>query len=279
LQQLGARCVVFNFRGRGGHSLTTPRTYSSCNSEDLGEVIHHINSRFPRAPLMAVGVSMGGILLGNYLTHVGEAAVGRVRAAMLLSICFDTFKGMESLEQPGFNRMLNTHLASCLGDSVRQMSHHFEHEDSFANLNKVFSARTIREFDAHFTAPQFGYRDSDDYYADARLAGKLAAICVPVLAINAEDDPCQPGESLPLAEVEATDHVAVLKTRYGGHIGFMEGLLPTRYCLSDRIFGQFSKAVFGQRGQRLNKELRESATDAGRRFQEGASADEGYINF
>ncbi len=58
--------MVFNFRGRGSHDLKTPRTYSACNTEDLAEVLEHVARRFPRAPVMAVGVSMGGIMLVRY---------------------------------------------------------------------------------------------------------------------------------------------------------------------------------------------------------------------
>ena len=116
----------------------------------------------------------------------------------------------------------------------------------------MFSSRTIREFDSRFTAPQFGYPSEREYYEDAKLAGKLGRIRVPTLALNAEDDPCQvggggvhacvvciylssrslsapqPGDSIPLDEIASTDYFAILTTRRGGHIGFMEGAWPTR---------------------------------------------------
>ena len=38
-ESLKARCVVFNFRGRGGHPLKTPRTYCATNWEDLDSVL------------------------------------------------------------------------------------------------------------------------------------------------------------------------------------------------------------------------------------------------
>ena len=131
---------------------------------------------------------------GNYLIRSGPSARPRLRAAMLLSSCFDTFHGMQSLERPGLNRMLNAHLASCLVESVKRVKHHFEPSklDSFsADLDRVFSSRTIREFDSSFTAPQFGYPSEREYYEDAKLAGRLGEIAVPTLAMNAEDDPCQ----------------------------------------------------------------------------------------
>ena len=57
--EVGARCVVFNFRGRGGLTLKSPRTYCAANSEDLSEIIDHVREKYPQAPLIAVGVSLG----------------------------------------------------------------------------------------------------------------------------------------------------------------------------------------------------------------------------
>lgn len=120
--KLNARCVVFNFRGRGGQDLKTPRTYCASNSDDLASVIQHIKINYPDAPLMALGVSLGGIILGNYLADQGEAAAELLDAAMLVSVCFDTFKGTESLERNGLNLMLNRHLANCLIESIKVCS-------------------------------------------------------------------------------------------------------------------------------------------------------------
>ncbi len=92
----------------------------------------------------------------------------------------------------------------------------------------MLSSSSIREFDSSFTAPQFGYKSEMDYYADAKLAGKLGRVRIPTLAVSAEDDPCQPGDSIPIEEIEGTDHVAIITTKRGGHIGFMEGFLPRK---------------------------------------------------
>lgn len=241
--QLNARCVVFNFRGRGGHGLKTPRTYCASNSEDLAAVVDHIKATYPRAPLMALGVSLGGILLGNYLVTHGQDVKGKIVAAMLVSICWDCFKGTESLEKQGLNRLLNRHLASCLVHSIKEVKHHFV-ESTLWDLESVFSSKTIKEFDDRFTCRQFGYSDYKEYYSHACLAGKLNQIRIPVLALNAEDDPFQPGDSIPIEEASQTKNVAIVTTRYGGHIGFMEGWLPTRYHFSDRLFAQYAKGVF-----------------------------------
>ena len=48
-----------------------------------------------------------------------------------------------------------------------------------------------------FTVRMFGYKSVDEYYEAARLHPKIKNIKVPTLALNAEDDPFQPGDSIP----------------------------------------------------------------------------------
>ena len=189
---MGARCVVFTNRGLGGIPLKTPRTYCAANTEDISEVIDHIKHLHPKSPLMALGVSLGGIILGNYLVAKGEAARNKLVAAMLVSVCWDPLKGTASLEKWGLNLMLNRHLASCLVHTVQKFKHHFDNgKHRIENLESVFSSRTVKEFDETFTAPQFGYKDVEEYYRDSSLVGNVKDIKIPVLAINANDDPFQ----------------------------------------------------------------------------------------
>lgn len=244
LEEVGARCVVFNYRGRGGCALQGPRTYCASDSRDLAEILVHMKATHPSAPILAVGISLGGIILGNYMADTGEAAGEQIMAAMLVSVCFDTFEGCISLEKPWLNMQLNRHLTGLLIKSIKDYRHHFEQKKDI-NMDQVFSSTTIREFDTRFTAKVFGFGSCQEYYTAAKLSGKLASIKVPTLALNALDDPFQPGDSIPMEGAQRSSHVAILTTRHGGHIGFMEGALPTRYHYSDRLFSQYLKAVFG----------------------------------
>ena len=60
-------------------------------------------------------------LSGNYLSQQGEAAKDKLVAGMVVSVCWDCFKGTESLERAGLNWMLNRHLANCLVDSIKEV--------------------------------------------------------------------------------------------------------------------------------------------------------------
>ena len=240
--RLKARCVVFNYRGCGGHDPKTSRTYCAANSEDLASVISHIKTTYPNAMLLALGVSLGGIILGNYLAEHGEKAAGVLSGAMMVSASFDPFKCTVSMERKGLNLMVNRYLTKCLIDSVKRIQHYFVNS-KLCNLDYVYKSSTLKEFDERFTCHQFGYKDCNDYYNDTKISGKLNRIKIPVLALNAEDDPFSPGETLPKDEAKLTDHFVLLSTSYGGHCGFLEGYWSTNYHFSERVFEQFFKTI------------------------------------
>ena len=56
----GFRPVVFNQRGMAGIPIKTARLYSAANTEDLEFVIGYIKSIYPRADIVAIGISLGG---------------------------------------------------------------------------------------------------------------------------------------------------------------------------------------------------------------------------
>nr|CAD7438023.1 unnamed protein product [Timema bartmani] len=214
--QIGIRIVVFNNRGLGGLILKTPRIYCAANSEDLEEVIKHVHSRNPNVKIGAIGISMGGLILGNYLASKQIATRKFLTAAMLISVPWNVFKGTESIEKPIFNLLLNKHLS-----------------------------RTIREFDATFTVKQFGFKDIDDYYTQATMHEKLHLIKIPLLCLNAADDPFQPFDAVPLEAARISKFVAIMMTARGGHIGFLEGIWPlVRDQYISRVFAQYFGAVF-----------------------------------
>ncbi|CAL4122285.1 unnamed protein product, partial [Meganyctiphanes norvegica] len=243
VQATEARCVVFNNRGRGGIQLKTARTYCAANSDDLEEAIDHIRTKYPESPIIASGISLGGMILGNYLATRKENAAEKLVAAMVLSIPWNVYVGTANLEKPMLNLWLNQHLAKCLCDSVEKMKNILGGPRRKWDLDHVLQSKTVREFDTRFTAAQFGYANVDEYYRSACLHDKLDNIKVPLLCLSAADDPFQPKEGIPLDAAEKSSHVAIILTNRGGHIGFMEGLLPTKVNFSDRVYNQLISSI------------------------------------
>lgn len=220
---IGYKTCVFNNRARGGMRLKTARLYCATNYDDLEACLKHIKLTHPNSKIIAVGISLGGIVLCRYLAERGDDAL--VDAAMLVSVCFDFQAGCRSLEEPGLNNALNLHLTRSLIKLVEENREVLEKSGAY-NIEEVIKSKTLRQFDDNFTHKMWNYNSVDEYHNDASNKDRIHLIRKPTLCINAADDIFCPYPALPLKQIASNPKCAMLVTARGGHIGFMEGLLP-----------------------------------------------------
>ncbi|TLX60938.1 hydrolase [Stutzerimonas nosocomialis] len=232
--------VAINWRGCSGEPNLLPRAYHSGASDDLAEVIAHVQAARPMASLQAVGYSLGGNILLKYLGETGDQCP--LQRAVAVSVPFRLDQCADRIRL-GFSRVYQAHFIRELVAYVKNKQRLFAHQgyaDRLAaldGLGPLSDMRTFWDFDGRVTAPLHGFADAQDYYRQASSRYYLGRIRVPTLLIQSADDPFvfrhsvpEPGELSPSTTLE-------LHAR-GGHVGFVEGSpLRPGYYLERRIPG------------------------------------------
>ena len=222
LAAIGWRGVVPHFRGCSGEPNHLPRAYHSGDHDEVGAMLAAIRREVPHpAPLHAVGVSLGGSALLNWLGRAGSAASQVLTSAAAVSAPLDLMAAGIAISQ-GLNRIYTVHFLSTLKPKSLAMAARFP---GLLDASRIRRVRTMWDFDDIVTAPLHGFAGTSDYWTRASSKPWLREIAVPTLVINARNDPFIPAYSLPSAR-DVARAVALEQPRQGGHAGFASGRFP-----------------------------------------------------
>jgi predicted alpha/beta-fold hydrolase len=213
----GWRCVVPHFRGCSGELNRLPRAYHSGDSAEVRWILERLGtSHAPRNALHAAGVSLGGNALLKYLGEQGTAA--HVTRAVAVSAPLDLAAAGRALDR-GLSRALYTRmfLKTLKKKSFAKLARH----PGLFDASRLCRARTFWEYDDTFTAPVHGFLGADDYWARSSSAPWLARIRIPVLVLNARNDPFLPAPALDAVRGrDIPSNVTLEFPQTGGHAGF-----------------------------------------------------------
>ncbi|TIC50770.1 ARM repeat-containing protein [Wallemia mellicola] len=191
-----------------------------------------------------MGFSLGANVLTKYIGEEGDRCP--FKAAISLANPWNLLKGSEQLESSYMGHYLYNR---AMGKSLKKLMNAHEHavKDVYADdLARLASFKwpTIRDFDNTITRklgghpPHFPFPSAEAYYAWASSTGYLHNIKIPVLGLNAEDDPIVSKEAWPEAADECKSSpsdiykckvnplVEIYHTKYGGHLAWFEGGSP-----------------------------------------------------
>ncbi len=213
----GLNVLRLNQRNCGGTESLTPTLYNSSLSGDVGAVLAELVARDRLPEIFFAGFSMGGNLVLKMAGELSERAPRELRGVSAVSPSIDLASCADHLNALR-NRVYQWYFVASLKRRLRLKAKLFPGRFPLDGLHRI---RSVREFDDAVTAPHFGFRDADDYYAQASALRLLAAIRVPALLLAAQDDPLVPFDTFRGGSVAANRFIELLAPAQGGHCAFV----------------------------------------------------------
>jgi predicted alpha/beta-fold hydrolase len=239
----GWGAVLLMHRGCGDAPNEARRFYHSGETSDLALAFDQLARRHPDSPWLMAGVSLGGNVLLKWLGERGEMIDDRLRGAAAISVPFDLELGARHISNGLWGAYDRAFLKSLRRKAMTKLD---RYPDLFDRA-RLQDARSIFDFDDCVTAPVHGFRDARDYYARSSSIRFLEGIRVPTFLLSAIDDPFLPPAVIDrvrdIASANSCVHLEV--TDRGGHVGFVEGLVPwrARYYAEARAFRFFDSLM------------------------------------
>ena len=235
----GCRVVVMVARGLCGVPMLTYEPYNAGSTDDLCEVLEELHRRYPRAPLLLAGFSLGANIVCRYVCQAGRSSF--VTAALAVNNPFDLKASLDNLEhrQGKFGRYMSAQMAKGLIRYTRKNAAAILKGPYHVDMRAVTEAKLCSEFDEVGSCRMFGLEHNTDYYAKyeslSHFESELDTLGTPTLFVASRNDPmCTPPVlAKALAAVKRTESapVAIAVSDNGGHLGFLE-CAGTRDCLS-----------------------------------------------
>ncbi|MCP4957236.1 hydrolase [Photobacterium aquimaris] len=222
-KQQGWLGVMMHFRGCSGELNRQPRGYHSGEINDARFFITWLREQFPLRPLIAVGVSLGGNMLINYLAKYGDDS--EIIAAQAISPPLNLASCSTRIQQ-GFSKVYQRYLLNSMKRTMAKKITLHQHKMPISH-QQLDAINTVWQFDQHITAPLHGFIDADDYYQRCSGLTQLNHITTPLRIIHAKDDPFMTESVIPSQPLPS--NIDYNLYQQGGHVGFVSGsiLKPT----------------------------------------------------
>lgn len=206
--------LAWNNRSCSGEMNRLPRFYHHGATEDISAVIDYaLQGEYDE--LVLVGFSMGGGMQQKYL---GERQIDdRIKGAMSFSVPCNVLDSAVELSK-SWNRYYEKRFISKLKKKILSKSEAMELP---IDLEEVKAVNNFKELDKAFTVKiHTEYQDPQDFYEKITSDQFLPNIDIPLLIVNAENDPMLGEKCYPVQLASGSKNIYLEIPKRGGHVGF-----------------------------------------------------------
>lgn len=235
--------LAWNCRGCSEEINKNKILYHHGFTQDVETVVQRALKEGYKNIVMA-GFSMGGSLTLKYLGENAENLHPEIKGGMAVSVpCdLDSSSRMLSLKK---NKFYQDRFMRKLTKKISWKNEQFP---GFVEMRPWKSFRNFHEFDSHYTAKIFGFKDADDFYNKVQCLPHIKNIKVPTLILNAMNDPMLTDSCFPKEEAESMENVTLEISVKGGHVGFMQAGKEYTYA-EERALQFFSTLNHSEHGE------------------------------
>jgi len=251
-QEHGYRCAVLNHLGAlKDVQLTSNHIFSYGGTDELEAMMNKLFEIYPSTKFISIGFSMGANVTTRYLAKVNRE--NRSRILIGLSVC-QGYCAMASAPvyhdwENGrriYNYIITENMKRLLKRNYRRaVLPHIQ--SGLVDEQKLWGATSILVLDEVYSRRVWGFKSVNDYYKWVSCLNLIPTIDIPMVFINALDDPIIPEVLFqPVKELCKTHpkHGFIL-LKHGGHLGFLEGksVKPNSVTWLDRFIIQMAGAA------------------------------------
>ena len=220
LRNVGLNVWRVDLRGCGMGLDYAWRPANAGSSGDLADVLAAATKLFPKSDIHLVGFSLSGNIVLKLLGEIGSDSIelafdpSRITSATAVAPpahLHDCADNMDKVSRQVYTR----YYLKVLDEQVQLRQQKWL---QWRVIPRRPAVKTIRQFDARFTAPLSGYRSAEEYYSAASSAELLQHIQTPTHILVDKHDPVVTAHSF--ETLRLGPHTALQYTENGGHMGY-----------------------------------------------------------
>ncbi|EFC43186.1 predicted protein [Naegleria gruberi] len=233
------RAVVVNYRG-AQTGLNTP--IFGLTTEDMGIVLRHIKSKYPKSKAMiGCGFSLGSNIMTKYLGEVGSDTP--IDFAIAVSNPFELGRSSERLRTEFINNLIYDKVFTKKRKELI-LAHEHLYENTPVKIDQVKRVSSTMEFDDAVSKVLLGGDSLSGFYQQCSCSDDVAHVKVPILFLSSLDDPISCKGVIPYSNFAKNSNTILATTKRGGHVAWLDGMAPYKALPSwmERTCVQFAKA-------------------------------------
>ncbi len=212
----GFNVLRLNLRDHGESHHLNRGIFHSCRLAEVVGAARAVAERFPQARLFLAGFSLGGNFMLRVAADAGAPA--SIVGAAAISPVLDPAATLVALERGWY--LYRRYFVRRWSGSLRRKRRAWPDLPDFEPLLRTGDLRAMTDgLVRQFT----DFKNLDTYLEGYAITGqRLAKLRFPAAILLAEDDPMIPAADL--ARLAPSPLLTVVRTRHGGHCGFVERL-------------------------------------------------------